>query len=109
MEEAFTKDFFQFRHRTPGRRCRNRRDEPTAPIHSRADDELVEEAVNGVHEEHEGKGQHKEHAENNQRTVMSELVKRSVFDVLAVCSAVATTRSLVNLWQINRATALMII
>ncbi len=34
-----------------------------------ADDELVEEAVNGVHEEHEGKGQHKEHAENNQRTV----------------------------------------
>ncbi|SQC48580.1 Uncharacterised protein [Klebsiella pneumoniae] len=50
---------------------------PTAPIHSEwPDDELVEEAVNGVHEEHEGKGQHKEHAENNQRTVMSELVEK---------------------------------
>ena len=47
-----------------------------------ADDELVEEAVNGVHEEHEGKGQHKEHAENNQRTVMSELVEKvGSFDV----------------------------
>ncbi len=62
-----------------------------------ADDELVEEAVNSVHEEHEGKGQHKEHAENNQRAVMSELVERSVVLTLAVCSAVATTRSLVHL------------
>lgn len=47
-----------------------------------ADDELVEEAVNGVHEEHEGKGQHKEHAENNQRAVMSEFVEKvGGFDV----------------------------
>ncbi|VGP67931.1 hypothetical protein SB00610_03305 [Klebsiella quasipneumoniae subsp. similipneumoniae] len=84
MEEAFfTKDFFQFRPENREGDAGNRRDEThrTHPF-GVADDVLVEEAVNGVHKEHEGKGQHKEHAENNQRAVMSELVEKvGGFDV----------------------------
>lgn len=84
MEEVFfIKDFFQFWLEYWEGDVGNRCDEIYCVyLFGMVDDELVEEVVNGVYEEYEGKGQYKEYVENNQWMVMFEFVEKvGSFDV----------------------------